>query len=219
MSVYFGPRLPQSENLMSLIDAANPKTASSGSINDLVAPNMSWARSSGSYPMSNDTQDGVACWNMDTGYIETGTRLTLGQNYTLFYLWKPRQSDSGWRTVHRGDNDHWGIIQDGTINLGMYSNRNGGFRDSGYNITRSVWQTWIIVGTGDSATSSTGTSRHYVNGVNVGTSDRVGSGTKTYRIGWTGQGPGKIAVAGVLNNTAYNATQAKVLHDSLFARV
>ena len=59
MSVYFGPRLPQSENLISLVDAGNPKTASSGNINDLIAPNTSWARSSGSYPMNNDTQNGV----------------------------------------------------------------------------------------------------------------------------------------------------------------
>ena len=219
MSIFHGSRIPESQNLLSLVDAGSPRTASSGNINDLVYSGMSWTRSSGSYPMNNDTQNGVACWNMDTGYIETSTRLTLGQNYTLFYLWKPRLNDSGWRTMHRGDSDHWGIIQDGTINLGMYSNRNGGFRDSGYDITRDVWQTWIIVGTGNSATSDTGTSRHYVNGVDVGTSDRVGSGTNTYRVGWTGQGPGKIAVAGILNNTAYNASQAKLLHNSLFARV
>jgi hypothetical protein len=218
MGTFVGSKIVKSGSLISLIDAANPKHATSGNINDLISNNdtFDWARQG---TVSNTVQDGVACWNMDTSYLQTTTRKTLAQNYVCFYLWKPRVTNSGWRTVHRGNSDHWGIIQSGGISLGMYSNRSGGFRDSGYDITANVWQTWIIVGTGTSSTSNTGTSRHYVNGVDVGTSDRVGCGTQTYRIGWSGQGPGKIAVAGVLNDTTFTAEDAKNLHYNLFLRV
>ena len=216
MATYTGLVIPQAKNLISLFDAANSKTASSGNINDIANPNISWSRND---TVSNDTQDGVPCWNMDSGYVETSTRVTYGQTYTCFYLWKPRNTDTGWRTMHRNDSDHIGIVQDGQINLGMYSNRNGGFRDSGYDITRDVWQTWILTGSGDSATSDTGTTAHYVNGTFVGNSDRVGCGTSTYRLGWPGQGPGKIAIAGTLNNVALSADEIASLHRSLFLRV
>ena len=217
MATYTGLVIPKVDNLISIIDATNPLTAPSGNINDLVSNNgISWGRFN---TVSNAVEDGVSCWNMDNGYLETGTRIAFGQNYTCFYLWKPRTTDSGWRTMHRNNNDHIGIVQDGTINLGMYSNRNGGFRDSGYNITRSTWQTWILTGSGNSATDSVGTTAHYVNGSFVGNSDRVGSGTQTYRIGWPGQGPGKIAIAGVLNNVLLTADEIKALHYSMYLRV
>lgn len=206
--------IPDVGSQMTLIDARDPETNPSGNINDLWS-NISWSRGN---TVTNTSQDGVACWNMDNGYLETGTRTQLARNYTLFYLWKPRNSDSGWRTVHRGDNDHWGIIQDGNTNLGMYSNRCSGFRDSGYDITRNQWQTWIVNGHSRGNTDCSGPSVHYVNGRIVGVSDRVGSGTNTYRLGWPGQGPGKIAVAGVINNNVLQSGDIQNLHDSLAYR-
>lgn len=201
--------------LISAYDAANPKcTSGSGNINDLRG-DFSWGR----FNTVNDTvQDGIPCFDMDNGYLETSATGQLGQFYTCFHLWKPRTTNTGWRTMYRNNNDHIGIVQSGTVNLGMYSNRNGGFRDSGYNITANVWQTWILVGSGNSSTDTVGTTAHYVNGSFVGNSDRVGCGTDVYRFGWPGQGPGKISIAGMFNR-ALNATEAKELHNILFSRV
>lgn len=155
------------------------------------------------------TVDGKESINLNDGtrYLETPSRLTIGQSYTHFYIWWPRVSTSNWRTLFRGDNDHAVIIQTGTNDLGMYSNRNGAFRDTGYDIIPGQWQTLIVVGQGDSATATTGTQTYYVNGVNVGTTDRVISGTNTYRLSWTdGQTPGYFISAGIFN-TALDSTQ------------
>lgn len=201
-------------DMVSVFDAANPKcTNGSGNINDLRG-DFQWTRGG---TVTDTTEDGVPCFNMDTGYLETSATGLLGQNYTIYQLWKPRTTDTGWRTIYRNGDDHLGIIQDGTKNLGMYSNRNGAFRDSGYNIS-IAWQTWILVCTGTSATSNTGTTTHYVNGVNVGTSDRVGCGTDLYRYGWPGQGPGKISIAGMINRDL-TLNEITLLHERLMLRV
>lgn len=156
--------------------------------------------------------------DLEAAYIELSSgSQTIGQYYTHFYMWRPRISDSGWRTGFRGDNDHIMIVQDGTKNLGMFSNRNGDFRDTGYDITTD-WQTLIIVGVGDTSTSTTGTQTFYVNGVNVGTTDRVGSGTSTYRLGWSGQSPGLMNAAGILNQ-ALTSQEIATLHNVLVARL
>eukprot|EP00605_Chrysophyceae_sp_TOSAG23-4_P001476 GSChrysophyteH1.ASY1.ANO1.1612.1 assembled CDS len=99
-------------------------------------------------------------------------------------------------------------------NLGINCNRNGGVRDSGYDITIE-WQTLIVTGVATSTGSPLGTSTFYVNGVQVGTADRVGSGTQTYSIGHRdGHGPGYISVAGVLNQKLTTA-EIKALHNRL----
>ena len=83
------------------------------------------------------------------------------------------------------------IVGENNKNLGMHSQRNGdGMRDSGYDITIE-WQTLIVTGVATSAGSYEGTSTVYANGVQVGTADRVGSGTQTYTMGWhSGNPPG-----------------------------
>jgi len=114
-------------------------------------------------------------------------------------LLKWRASDSGWRTLLRHSNHHCAIVQSGTKNLGFYANGGkGGFRDSGYNISpiQARWE--LLVVTGTSTNGVVGTSTFWAedqNGVmaSVGTSDRVCSGMDYYRIGWSGQSPGKIA--------------------------
>lgn len=214
MGIAYNPKIPTPELLFNLVDANNSKhTTGSGNITDAIN-GISWARGG---TVTYTTEDGVKCFNMDNGYLETSASGLFGQYYTCFYLWKPRTTDTGWRTLHRNNNDHIGIVQNGSKDLGMYSNRNGGFKDSGYDITIN-WQTLILTGVGDNSTASTGTTTYYVNGTNVGTSDRVGSGTDLYRVGWDGQGPGKIAVAGSYNKLL-SSDEIQQLHQTLYARV
>lgn len=206
--------IPAPDYLINIIDAINTfHTTGSGNINDGIN-NIIWTRNN---TVTDTVEDGVSCFNMDDGYLETGASALFGQYYTCFYLWKPRTSDSGWRTLHRNDNDHIGLVQDTTKNLGMFSNRDGGFRDSGYDISIE-WQTLIITGTGDTSSSATGTTTYYVNGSNVGTSDRVASGTDLYRIGWPNQGPGKMAVMGSYSKIL-SAAEIQTLHNILYSRV
>jgi len=144
----------------------------------------------------------------------------LPKNYTIIYVWKPRNSDSGWRTLHRGDADHWAIVKDGGKELGMYSNRDGGFRGTGYNITPDKWQFLVVTGEGTSDTSSKGTSTFYVDlydgkGVQkVGKADRVACGTKFQQIGWAGQEPGYLAAALVLDDILPKSEMEKVSEEA-----
>ena len=63
------------------------------------------------------------------------------------------------------------------------------------------WDVVLVTGKGSSATSHTGVSTLYTMDGNTGkmkrrgTVDRVCSGNTYFRIGWPGQGPGKIARA------------------------
>jgi len=151
-------------------------------------------------------EDGVPCLDLTAGALTlNGAGATMGQEYTLIYYWKPIVGPNIWRTLHRSDNvDHLVIVNTGATDLGMYSNRNGKFRDTGYNITPGVWQTLIVTSIGDSPTSSTGTGTFFVNDENVGTVDRVGSGTQIKTISYVEsdgdfQSPGYIAAAGIFN--------------------
>ena len=151
---------------------------------------MTWTQSWGSTSFT--TVDTIPCWDLNAGSLVTTTRTTLGDIYTLFYYWKPRVSDTephGFRTMHRGTSDHWATVGFQNKHLGVYSDRNGdSFRDSGYDITIE-WQTLIVTGVATSTGSHLGTSTFYVNGMQVGTADRVGSGTQTYTIGGSTSGP------------------------------
>ena len=80
---------------------------------------------------------------MDRGYVQTNAQRLFGQYYTCFYLWKPRADDDGFRTLHRNRSDHLAIVDTKSRNLGVYCNRNGAFRDSGYDIS-TQWQTLIL---------------------------------------------------------------------------
>ncbi len=213
-------------SLISMIDARDTANAGitptdSVSIPDLSGTSgMTWTKSSGT--LSFTTEDNIPCWNLNAGTLVTSTRTTLGDRYTLFYYWKPRASDtspSGWRGLHRSTSsgDYWVMVGQSNKNLGMYSARNGAdyMRDSGYDITIE-WQTLIVTGVATSTGSYEGTSTFYVNGVQVGTADRVGSGTQTWTIGHATDGhpPGYISVAGVLNQKL-NTAEIKELHNRL----
>ena len=135
---------------------------------------MEWTKSSGT--LSFTTEDGIPCWNLNAGTHITSTRTTLGDSYTLFYYWKPRESDTlpnHFRTLHTGWSeaatalkDHWVLVGPNNKNLGMYSHRNGNMRDSGYDITIE-WQTLIVTGVASTPGTFEGTSTFYVNGVQV----------------------------------------------------
>jgi len=98
-------RLPAAVSILHARHASNANIAptSSAGIPDLSGTaGMEWRLYSGSGSIPFETVDGIPCWNMNAGVLETGTRSRLGDSYTLFYHWKPRESDSGWRTLHHG---------------------------------------------------------------------------------------------------------------------
>ena len=175
---------------------------------DSYSPNWSTA-------VNTTTIDGKTCLDLDTTNVisMSGTAPVFGQYYTMFAGWYPRVSDSGWRTFWRGNNDHNIIVYNGAKDLGMYSNRNGNWRDTGYNIS-IAWQTIIVVGSGDSSTASTGTQSYYIDGQFVGTTDRVVSGTNASSFGYSGQAPGYFTEFGFCNQ-AFSATEVQELHESL----
>lgn len=217
MTLYHSPNIPKGSGILSLIDAANPKHTdgnSSSPINDQIL-GTTWSRNS----VTDTTESGIKCFDINSnGPLQCSSSIVLPQEYTLFYLLKWRSSDSGWRTLHRGTpSDHWAIVENGGKSLGMYSNRNGAFRDCGHDISVE-WQTLIITGVGTTSSSDTGTSTFYINGENVGTADRVGCGMSFYRIGWGGQSPGYIAVAGALSG-ALSTSEIKTMHHSLAVRL
>ena len=80
--------------------------------------------------------DTLPYWDLNNNDLQRtgGGTFTDGRYYTHAYVLKWRASDSGWRTLFRHDQDHCMIVKDGARDMGMYSNRNGGFRDSGYNV-------------------------------------------------------------------------------------
>ena len=149
--------------------------------------------------------DGMKYWDLDSGnLVRTGGGTLLeGQFYTHAYILKWRVSNSGWRTLLRHTpDDHCAIVRDGALDLGMYSNGGGGFRDSYYDINpqRSWWDLVVVTGHGTSTSGATGTTTFYtLDGpagslVNRGTADRVCSGNYFNAIGLgSSQAPGLIS--------------------------
>ena len=80
--------------------------------------------------------DTLPYWDLTNSYMQRtgGGVLTDGVEYTHAFLLKWRATNSGWRTLFRHNQDHCILVRTGTTDLGMYSNRNSGFRDSGYNV-------------------------------------------------------------------------------------
>ena len=75
----------------------------------------------------------------------------------------------------------------------------------------NFWEIVVVTGKGSSANTHSGVSTLYTldagtgKMVKRGTSDRVCSGNTYYRIGWPGQGPGKIARALTWNRVLSDA--------------
>jgi hypothetical protein len=168
------------------------------------------------------THEGQSCWDLDNTWLEKsgGPDLQEGQFYThaVWVYW--RSTDSGWRTLMRPTpSDHSVLIENGKKSLGMYSNRAGGFKDSGYDIAEdmSSWQLVVVTGSGSSSTSSDGESKFYTAAAGEdsmtyrGSTDKVVSGNKWYRLGWSGQGPGKVAAAYEWNRVLSEEELAQLL--------
>ena len=80
-------------------------------------------------------------WDLSGSYLQRsgGGSLKDGRYYTHAYVLKWRASNKGWRTLLRHNQDHCIIVKDGATDLGMYSNRNGAFQDTGYNVRGHAW--------------------------------------------------------------------------------
>ena len=130
-----------------------------------------------------------------------GGTLKEGRYYTHAYVLKWRAKDGAWRTLFRHSADHCTIIDEGSKSLGIFSNRNGNFRDSGYDIVpqQDHWEVVVVTGAGSSSTGYAGKTTFYTmdlstgNMILRGTADRVCSGMTYTYIGYTTQQPGKIA--------------------------
>jgi hypothetical protein len=138
-------------------------------------------------------EDGIPVWDLDTTFLEKtgGADITEADKYTHIYWIKWRKDNSGWRTLFRHSQDHCAIVQTGTRNLGVYSNRDGGFVDSGFDIVPDEWMFLAVVGKALEPGSHVGDAKMYVGGPTEPLQElgdppgRVCSGESYYRIGWS----------------------------------
>ena len=138
-----------------------------------------------------------------SSYLErkAGGTLKEGQYYTHAYVLKWRASGDAWRSLLQHTPDHCAIVHANSTNFGVWSNRNGLFRDSEYDIVpqQDHWEVVVVTGAGNSSTGYAGTTTFYTMNVSTGimtlrgTADRVCSGLNYSLIGHPGQAPGKIA--------------------------
>ena len=105
--------------------------------------------------------------------------VSMSGDWTVAFWFYNLLANTAWRTGTRGSNrDHQIIVQNGSDRLGVYDNNNGAFRSSGFDMPSGTYQGWhhiVAVGSGSTTT-------FYVNGVNVGSSDRK-STDNVYSIG------------------------------------
>lgn len=149
------------------------------------------------------TFGGRAVFNLDGSYLTLGEKGTLapvvGSEYThVYWIWW-RESDAGWRTLFRGNNDHCALVHDGDKQLGFYSNRNGQWFSTSADIQTTDF-TYLVVTGQSSDDSFNGISEFYLGDTSsdpvlVGSTPRVCTGTEYANIGVGNQGPGKLAVA------------------------
>jgi hypothetical protein len=178
-------------DVLTFIDARN--WSGSGNISDNILA-TDWTASSA----TKVTQNNIEAINIDGGVLSNTGTSTLGSTNTYVFLIKWRASNSGWRTGYRGSGDHQFIVEDRGTRIGIYSNQSGAFRSTGSSISPDTWQSLIITEQSSSG-SYAGTSTYYINGTSIGTTDRVKTGNDFASIGYSGQGPGKIAFAGIFN--------------------
>ena len=105
--------------------------------------------------------------------------VSLSGDWTVAFWFYNLLPNTTWRTGLRGSNvDHQIIVESGSDRLGVYASGTGAFRPSGFDMPSGTYQGWhhiVAVGSGS-------TTAFYVNGVNVGSSDRK-STDNVYSIG------------------------------------
>lgn len=155
------------------------------------------------------TEDGIAVWDLthQTMSFASGEQWEVGPSYThCFWIKWTEKSNGRWRTLFRGTQDHSILVRAGSNELGMYSNREGHWQGSGFDISPGTWQFVCTVGESDLNPAWKGISKMFVGSLDsaptfVGRElPYVSSMTKVNKIGWGGQGPGKLA-----HFSAYNA--------------
>ena len=158
-------------------------------------------------------EDNIPCLDITTSsnVIRYNTAV-LGDAYTAFFYFKHDSSTAN-KSLLRVGIDHTAFIKSGS-QLGVWSNRDGGWRTTGYVVPQNVWMTLVVVGIG-TGESSFGTSTFYVDDQLVGTCDRVASGSgqpdTSMRIGSDTQSPpGHLAVAGLFNRALSRREITKV---------
>jgi hypothetical protein len=102
----------------------------------------------------------------------------LGDTWTITaWFTAPLPNTGDWHTLTRGNGGDHQIILNSSLDLGVYANGNGDFRSCGYNVSglSTGWHHVAAVGEGS-------TTRFYVDGQYVGSSDRK-STTDIYCLG------------------------------------
>jgi hypothetical protein len=219
------------QTLSAFVDANSPihhldiegMSASATSCTDRILNSgaATWSSTQGS-ALAKGTYFGKDCINIDAcNQISVSNSMgNLPQYYTMFAVWYPRVTDSGWRTWWRGSNDHIPMVNNGSKAFGVYSNRSGNSfygLTPAYNITID-WQTVIVTGEGGSATDANGTSTFYVNGTSVGTVGRTKCGTTGDSFGWSGQAPGYFMEIGILGKVL-SSSEITDLNNRLTSRM
>ena len=92
--------------------------------------------------------------------------LTESANYTHVYWMRWRESNTGWRTLLRHVTDHCAVVKSGGTELGVYSNRNGGFFGSGSHIKPGKFQVLTVTGQTDASKSPPAKMWDFENGQN-----------------------------------------------------
>ncbi|MBA4386936.1 MAG: hypothetical protein C0404_03080 [Verrucomicrobia bacterium] len=104
----------------------------------------------------------------------------LGAEWTICsWFTAPLPNTATWHTLTRAQSGDHHVITDGGLNLGMYDNTTGGqFRGCGYNMggLSNGWHHLVAVGSGT-------TTRFYIDGAYVGTSERKAATSDIYAVG------------------------------------
>ena len=169
------------QNLAIWIDANNSSSYSGSgtSITDLSGNGRTQNLSAASqYTMLN----GVKCFDCNSNSITAASigpvLPTTGFTYVCWANMKSSSAD--FRTLYRSSvADHATLINIGTNTLGMWDN--GGspeFNSTGYDVSSlaNIWVQWAVVG--DSSTQT-----YYINGVQVGTTNRSAAGNSHWYLG------------------------------------
>lgn len=151
--------------------------------------------------MATTTHKNVPVWDLNAAQMTKsgGADFTIPEKYTAIqWVWL-RKDGGDWRTFLRTSADHIGLVQDGTQELGMWSNQEGQWRGTGMKVEYDKdWAYIVQVGVKNGANQWNGTTTHYLAdsktfGEATGTSDRVATGSTMNAYGWGTQAPGYVA--------------------------
>jgi hypothetical protein len=153
------------------------------------------------------SESGIPAYDIDRKHMQVDNNqhgknngVQMKREYTHAYWIKWRDYQRDWRTLFRANSDHCVITYWGRTRLGFYSNRRSGWRDAGTDIKRDTWEFVVTSARAWGNNHWGGKNEYYVGGIKVkptlkGKVDRVCTGRWHYRIGWGGQGGGKLAFA------------------------